>query len=290
VKTIVFTDPHITEDSLSELEGVFTEILRYSKEAPILICVGDYYDKKNPSSREIDFGTKWAMKFSKVFKTFYMITGNHPEIDKKISSVSYLEYLGIVICEELIFDNVYYGHYMVKESTCGFNESKSSIELTDAFKLSILGHQHSWQRIIDDNGSIIHPGSCRYVDFGEASDKGKNILLVDACDYVMIRLTKTRPMYEVSSVTQLVPLPKEAQVRVVYTDFNAFLAEADLLEKYKSEFYKFKTKFSFTNIPNAQEVNVDNSTKDIIDKWLDGISNEEVKAELIAEFKNSGVY
>lgn len=289
-KYIVFTDPHIEESCLEELEQVFREISWHSKGRPVLVCVGDYYEKKNPSAREIAFGTKWAMTFKKAFADFIMVAGNHPAVDATISGVSYLEYLGITVVEDIELEGTYYGHYMVKESLCGFNESHEGTDLANKHKLSILGHQHSFQIIKwnDINGIIVHPGSVRYVDFGEAGDKGKYILVVEDADFQEIRLNNVRQMIEVDSVKKLASIPREAQVRVVYTDFNAFVAEADSLEKLKSTFFKFKVKFNFNNTPQINQVNLNTSNTEIITKWLNNIQNAEVKAELEAEFKKSG--
>jgi DNA repair exonuclease SbcCD nuclease subunit len=288
-RIICFTDPHIEESCLEELEQVFSQILRYSKEAPDLVCVGDYYEKKNPTSKEIDFGIRWAIKFKKVFQQFYMITGNHPEIDKKISSVSYLQYLGIEVSEDLVLDNTYYGHFMVKESACGFNESKEGSELASVFQLSILGHQHSYQSIsFNSGGTVLHPGSVRYVNFGEVCDKGKYILLVESGYFSQIRLTKVRPMIQVNSIKDLVTVSKNTQVRIVYNDLDSFLMESSELEKTKNEFFKCKVKFNFVE-DNTSKPTENLDKKDIIEKWLETIKNEEVKAEIVTEFKAIGI-
>jgi len=290
LKHIVFTDCHIEESCLEELDKVFTEILRYSKEAPILVCVGDYYEKKNPSAREIEFGTKWAIKFLSSYKMLYMVTGNHPAIDYTISSVTYLKHLGVEVVDDIVLDGVYYGHFMIKESTCGFNEPADGVDLSNNYKLSVLGHQHSYQVIDYPNGSsIVHPGSVRYVDFGEVDNKNKYILFVDECGFKAIRLTKVRPMVEVNSVADLFNIPQEYQVRVVINDFGQFLKEANDLEKYKSHFFKFKIKLNFQNNPVTNIASQNNDTTEIINKWIDNIKDIDVKAEIINEFKKVGI-
>jgi len=287
LRHIIFSDSHIEENCLSELEQVFLEILRYRKEAPILVCTGDYYEKKNPTAREIEFGTKWAKKFVDTFAEFYMITGNHTDIDEKMSSVSYLSHIGVHVSKELVLDDTYYGHFMVKESSCGFNEKEEGSELTSVFELSILGHQHSFQVIaMNSGGSIVHPGSCRYVDFGEVKDKGKYILLNDTRTFQQIRLNKVRPMLEVNSVKALENVSRDAQVRLVIDDLDQFLTEINDIEKIKSEFFKFKTKLNFTSKAISS-----NSlrTDDIIQDWLNNINHQEVKNEIQIELKNAKI-
>lgn len=285
---IAFTDCHITEKSIPELEGVFQEILKYSKEAPCLVCVGDYYDKKNATPREIDFGTKWAMKFKQAFKDFYMVTGNHPDVDGVISSVSYLSYLGITVVEDIELDGTYYGHFMVTESAGGWNESRQGSELLDAYRLSVLGHQHNYQEIGNDGSRIIHPGSVRYVDFGEVTDKNKYILLVDDCTYRQIRLTKCRPMFEVNTTKDLTKYPKDAMIRVVINDFNQFLAEANDLEVWKDKFFEFKVKIEFNSTPSPIQYSTA-SNNDLISRWVNDIDNLEVKEEIIRELEKANL-
>ena len=281
----VFTDPHIEESCLVELDKVFQEILLYSKGKPILICVGDYYEKKNPTPKEIDFGTKWIMKFKQAFKHFVMVTGNHPEVEKNISTVSYMKYLGVEVVPEIVIEGTYYGHYMVKESLCGFNETKEGKDLTDKYELSILGHQHTYQVISIGTGRIVHLGSCRYVDFGEAKDRFKYIMLVEDCDFREVALQSVRPMIDVYSVAGLDKLDGTTQVRVTYKSFSQFLAEANQLETHKTKFFKFRVKMDFQNVPQQTTINTNNSNVEIVRKWLDKISNPEVKAELEKEFQ-----
>ena len=281
MKAIVFTDPHVEEKAIPELEGVFKEILKYSKETPVLICVGDYYEKKNPNAREIEFGTKWAIKFKQAYPQFYMVTGNHPDIDGKISSVSYLEHLDIKVVPELVFDNTYYGHYMVQESKCGFNEPLTAGELSSKYELSILGHQHSYQ---DINGVVIHPGSIRYVDFGEVTDRGKYIMLVDECTYLQIRLNLVRPMYEIASVKDITNIPTHASVRIVISSVSQLLSEIDRINAIKGNYYNLVTKMTFDTIDTAQLGQVVAINKqDILNNWVNDIVNLEVKDLIIQE-------
>jgi DNA repair exonuclease SbcCD nuclease subunit len=290
MRAICFTDPHITEKSIPELEQTFTEILRLSKEAQCLICVGDYFDRKNPNAVEIEFGTKWAVKFKKSFNSFIMITGNHPDVDGKLSSVSYLEHLGINVYPELLIEDVFFGHFMLKESICGFNETTSLADLTNRAKLVILGHQHSMQEIKEGNCKAIHPGSCRYVDFGESKDKNKYVILIGDATYLLIRLDKVRPMVEVDSVHKLVNVPRNAMVRVIIRDFNQFLSETDNIKKIEKEFFEFKLKLDFTTTSSSTTPTSTSTTnKKIIDKWVLGIKNVEVKNEIINELKKAGL-
>jgi len=286
MQQIVFTDSHIQEDCLEELDKVFSEILTYSKGKPVLVCVGDYYEKKNPTPREIDFGTKWVIKFKQAFKNFIMVTGNHPDIDGKISTVSYMSYLGIEVVPDLTLDGVHYAHYMVKESLCGFNESREGSQLATNYALSILGHQHTPQIITIGSSRIIHLGSCRYVDFGEAQDKSKFIAVINNGQFQEIALKSVRPMIDVSTVIGLDSLSPTTQVRVVYRNFNQFLAEADKLPIYEKKFWKFRVKHDYSNVVQPVAVNLVNTDKEIVRKWINKINDQDIRRELESEFKD----
>jgi len=251
--------------------------------------VGDYYERNNPTAKEIDFGTRWAKTFKQQFKRFVMVAGNHTAISKDMTSVTYLRHFDIEVVEDIVLDGTYYGHFMVQESLCGFNEKRTAHSLLEKYELSILGHQHTYQIIKNDADMIVHPGSCRYVDFGEASDRNKYILYVEDCSFREIVLTKVRPMEDVHSVAELIKLTPEHQVRVIFDDFQQFLAEANDIEKYKSRFFKFKTKFNFISQSAVPSINTHNTTQQIVTAWLNSIIEPEVREEITKEFKKVGI-
>lgn len=287
MKVIVFTDPHIEEKNLPELEKIFNEILGLSKHSKTLICVGDYFDKKNPSATEIDFGTKWAIKFLKAFDKFEMVIGNHPEISDKMSSVTYLSHLGVKLHDYLVMDGTYYGHFMIKESLCGFNEKLSYNDLS-GYKLSILGHQHSFQEIALDKHKVIHLGSVRYVDFGEVNDKHKYVCLVDEGEYKLIILNNTNRMSEVTSVAEVNKLPEDAKVRLVIKSFKDFILQSDLIEQLKNKYSNLKIKLDFTK-NDTEGVMVENDNENIIGDWLKTIKDDEVRS-IIEDFLGKANY
>jgi DNA repair exonuclease SbcCD nuclease subunit len=287
MRNIVFSDPHVDEESIIELEQVFKEIISYKKHADALICVGDYYDKKNPSSVEIDFGTKWVSIFKKEYPEFIMIEGNHPKVSDDISSVKYLKHYGVSVVNDLILDESYYGHFMIKESECGFDESLTyaDLEKIHSVKRFILGHQHTFQEF----KQMLHPGSCRYVDFGEVKDRHKYIFLVEDGNILPIMLNKVRPMYEVNSIKELEQLPENAQIRIIVNDFEQFKKEINTIEAYKDKFFKFKIKFNFDRAVNTQIINPLQNTNEIILKWLNSINDIDVRTEIATELKEEGI-
>jgi len=118
---LVFTDPHITEDSIDELNINFSELLSNKSDTckpTTCICVGDFYDKKRPSPKEINFGTKVAVTLKQTFKKCIMIRGNHAEIDD-VSNVDYLSHLGWEVYDELNYNNWFFGHFHTEKYSLG---------------------------------------------------------------------------------------------------------------------------------------------------------------------------
>ncbi len=101
MKTLLFSDPHIDTNSIDELNVIFKEIINFNADS--LIMLGDYYDRgshpddrRRPSAREIEFGTRWAYKFKQKYKDVVFLTGNH-DLDRDYSTISYLQYLNIIL-------------------------------------------------------------------------------------------------------------------------------------------------------------------------------------------------
>lgn len=294
-KKLILGDTHIEKSCFDELENVFTEVLKNKKGCGAIICLGDYYDKKNPTASEIEFGTKWAAIFKKEFGRFIMIEGNHPAIDDTSSSVKYLKHCGIELYDDTLFDSVYYGHYMVQESLCGFGETKTALDLVTLYPLSVLGHQHSFQEINLPNelGSIVHLGSCRYVDFGEAKDPAKVFAIEENGQLTIVPLHSVRPMKVVDNVSECEHLPPHYQVCLDIKSFAQLKRESSQIEMYKSKFFKFKVKFSFVKQQATLVLDGNSSVKvdvgDIVNKWLGTVADEEVRAELVNQMKLEGI-
>ena len=149
-KTLCFTDSHITDSSIYELDNlVFPEILSHSKDVDKIICLGDYYNKARISPTELSFGTKWAKEFS--VKEFIMLEGNHPSISDTISSVNYLQYLNIKVAEDYVDNKIFYGHFMteesektgrlhLKEATEVFSKYEKYVKDVEQYEIALLGH------------------------------------------------------------------------------------------------------------------------------------------------------
>ena len=102
--SLIFSDLHIDEESIGELRETLKEIIGYK--ADNCIVLGDFYNKRHSTPLEISFGTEMIVKLLSTYGNVSLLTGNHEEIDPKMSSIDYLKYLGATIySDEVIIDN-----------------------------------------------------------------------------------------------------------------------------------------------------------------------------------------
>jgi hypothetical protein len=71
-------------------------------------------------------------------------------------------------------NHLFCGHFSIKESACNY-DAKLSKEAFKEYLYVFLGHVHSYQLI---KPNIVHLGSCRYINFTEAEDKQKIVVLI----------------------------------------------------------------------------------------------------------------
>ncbi len=277
---IIMTDPHITESAIPELENIFKEI--FKQNADMLICVGDYYDKKRPTAKEVIFGTKWAYFFKKRFKKVIFLRGNHDRT-RDISAIDYLLYLGIEVVDEYIDkDNIYYGHYMVNESKYGYGTAKCGIKELSKYRFVILGHMHSYQ-ILSKNA--IHLGSVRYCNFNESKDERKYIMIFfNGINGQRMSLDSPIPMKDVTSIKELLKINKNTKVRLIIKSYQQFKEEVNEIAKYKDKFVEFKLKLQLEDvIPNKEDKLKDMKERKLIDvlrQGIEKIEDEDVKTLL----------
>jgi len=283
---IIFSDPHVTESSINELEGIFTGIVRkYAASKNLLLCAGDFFDKKRPTPLEIKFGAKWAKRFNIQFKKFVMLTGNHPTIDDTITSVDYLYYIDTIIRKSIIIEEVYIGHHFINGSSKAFNEPVVPLEIRK-YRYVLLGHQHQPQKINDNS---YHIGSCRFTTFGELDSEPKRVAVIDGEDLKWELLTEVIPIKEVFSVEELKKVDKNTKVRITYTDFNKFKEEVSELTILKKDFIQYKLRLDFpppttTSLP-PNPLSGGRNFLSLINRWIDTIEDKEIKELIKDEFK-----
>lgn len=283
MKTLIFTDSHISIDSLEELNNIFKEIISYSAER--LIMIGDYFHKKNPTTKEILFATRWATEFKKKYKDIIWVRGNHDKI-QEISSVDYLKYLDLNVVDDYTDENNnYFGHFMVVGSWQGFEEKISAIMLQNKYNFILLGHQHSFQQFSD---KMFHLGSCRFVSWGESRDKNKQIALIDDDSILFIPLHSPIPMIDVVSALELDNIDKMTKVRFIINDFNTLQKIVNQIKNLKEKFISFDIRIDIKlETANREDsfIQEDNIKILLMKKINDEKLDAKVKEIIIAELK-----
>ncbi|KKN07096.1 hypothetical protein LCGC14_1070640 [marine sediment metagenome] len=287
---LVFADPHITDKNLKELDTVFCEIDRYLERGETLICLGDWYHNKRLTATELEFGTSWVSYFNNTAGIFYMIRGNHPMVnfDKDESSVEYFKHIGIRVVEDLILNNMYFGHKMTEKSDMFFNLNVPSLSRYDIttkelkkYRYSFLGHQHGFQ-IIDKN--IYHIGAIIYNTFGEVKCEGRYIVKIEERP-IIIQLKIPIPMIDIMNIKDLDNTSKNTKVRFIFNNFQNFKNNISKIQKYKKKFVEFKIKY---DIEKKTEINIAIKKRNfgnLVEKWLANIKDIDIKKELEYEFK-----
>lgn len=286
---LIWTDPHINEKSIPELERIFREI--YRREADELLMLGDYFDSKRPTAKEIIFGTKWAILFKEKYKRVIFLRGNHDKT-KDISAIDYLQYLGIEVLDDYVDeDNNFYGHFMTNESKFEYGTYKYTIkELKEKYNKVYLGHQHSFQELLKNR--FYHISSCRYVSFAEVSDESKYIVRLGEKEE-FLPLQSPIKMVDVKSINELIDRDFEhCKVRLIISSFDQFKREINQIPKYKNKYPEFKLKLQFNDIGNdnykkigKMEVNKHKNLQTIITQYIDKIEDKEVKELLKGQIK-----
>ena len=287
---LIIGDTHIVDEALDELELIFKEIDSYIEVDEPIVQLGDLFDKKRPSPKEIDFTTKWITHFQEKTNYITVLRGNHPTIDDKTSSVEYLQWLGISLTDELETINLYCGHFIVNESIMNFNNTTKSIKELEKFKYVFLGHQHHPQ---DLGNNRYHLGSVRYTSFGELNSDKKKIArlkgtLTTPTSLEFIELKSPIPLVEVFSISELEDVDFSSKVRLTIKTFEQFKNDMGKVQKWKDKFKAFKVKLDFTNNPaEVKKIDKVDNLRTVIEKWLAEINDVDVKKELEEEFNET---
>ncbi len=284
---IIFGDPHIEEKNIDELEDIFSEIIFLKNDKyEDIVCLGDYYHNNRPTAREIEFGTKWAVKFT-TDRNFVVLRGNHPRVSvtEKLSSVEYLKYLDVIVENDLIWENTYFAHKETEKSEMFYGREHShpdyfvSTKDLEKYRLVLLGHQHKFQQI---STTIYHLGSCIFNSFNELDHKRKYIVKL-ADKLKLIELKSPIPMLEVKSVKELDKVDSKTKVRLKFESFEQFKKEINLIKK--DRFYQFKIKLDFSQSTTTTKKSGGN-LQSLISSWLKNIEDKDIQSILKGEFIN----
>lgn len=282
--SIIIGDPHINDSSIEELENIFQEILKLKGDR--LICLGDWFDKNKPSPSSLFFGTKYAQKFLKRFKEFVILRGNHDQMNS-VNAIDYLEFLGIKVVDNFIDENNnFYGHFMVHQSNLQYGTGKCGIKDLKKYNKCLLGHQHDYQKLSEN---IYHLGSIRYCSFNEINQKHKVIAILEDDKLSFKKLESPIPMKEVSSILELGKIDERTKVRIIFKNFKTYKNNINKLSQFKDKFCDIKIKLDFTEEKKeiVKSEHKKKNKKDIIESYLKGIEDVEIREILKEEFNET---
>jgi len=173
---LLFSDIHITQDSLQECNKIFDEIISLCQKHNVekIICLGDSFDNIKPSSIEMDLFAHFVVKCARPI--VLIAAESHESITSSESVINHFGVLNDKITVVKSYEDgqhLFCGHFMVKEAKYGINATHNKKEFNH--KYVFLGHQHSFELI---KPNICQLGSCRYVTFAEWQDK-KVVALIE---------------------------------------------------------------------------------------------------------------
>jgi len=174
---LIFSDLHLTQNSLVECKEILDEIITLCNQYVIdnVIDLGDTFDNIKPASSELDLFSSFIKKLN---RPITILAANSHESESEVISIinhfGLLNEMVTVVKEYKDGNHLFCGHFIVKEAKKNFSTTISKYDLK--YKYVFLGHQHSYE-IIKPN--ICQLGSCRYVNFDEAGDKQKVIVIIE---------------------------------------------------------------------------------------------------------------
>lgn len=274
MKILISSDYHIRESDNKECSLVLAELLDIIKTEGISQhwILGDIFDTVHPSPQDLDLFSKFIKDAN--LPTSIVVARSHESISQDVSVLNHFGLLNERV--QLYFERaelapadykVLLGHFMVKESLCGFQESISLSDLK-GYKKIFLGHQHRYQMIAKDYA--YHIGSIRFVNFDEAQDDTKYVGILDlnpvARDLRLKKLTTPIPMQDIhyaspakktqpaarsiesegELVAYLNSVPAATKLRIIIGDFDHFKSFLKISAQFRAKFYQFKEKKDFT--------------------------------------------
>jgi len=309
---LIFTDLHISKDSLDECIVIQDEIIALCNEADIdtVINCGDTFDSLKPSSQELDVFANFVSKLNR--KLYIVVANSHESETPKESILNHFSILHPLVqtAKEFIFDDyLYCGHFIVKEAQINFGATKTKEDMKQ-YKLNFLGHSHHFE-VIKPN--VCQLGSSRFVSFDEAEDKQKVVALVrgyrqNAEKTTFVRLKSVYPMqvlligqslktapinppqkafFLAEGQKTLLELDPKTKIKVKIQDFDTFKSYLTLEPQFQSKFVKYVRENDFELTSNNPEQEKDNkSLEENLDIYLkENNINSDVQQILREEIK-----
>lgn len=298
----IFSDLHITKESIPECKGIVEELCQ-EDQCHTLWFLGDTFHSKNARDKrlyaeEIEFFVWMLRKFNERFTRVLWLDGNHDQVTETLSLISFSKMLFPNIevvgrTHDLHYPTakhkIYLGHHQSSESGEFVSDPKYKVaDLDKGYDLWLLGDNHKHMKL---GKSGYHIGSARRVSFNEV-DYGRPVYGILDLKTLKIEFKPFQsaiPMQRVESMAELKKVAQngsQAQIQLVFKSFQTFIKNVDKLPDFEKKFHKFSVKHDYTKTygkkKNSKKVK---SFDEIFDKYLETVKNKRVR-ELILEAKN----
>lgn len=175
---LIFSDVHILEQDLPEIEVIFDELLLIKDKYCInkIIIAGDTFDKVNPTPKELNCFANFVKRVN--IPIILIAAQSHESISPTENILTHFGILksNLAVSSEYIDEkDLYVGHFIVKQSSSNFGGTVDK-ETLKQYKHVLLGHGHNFE-IIKPN--ICQLGSVRFIDFGENPEIHKKIAICE---------------------------------------------------------------------------------------------------------------
>jgi len=313
---LLFSDLHITKESLEECREILREIVNLCIEYKInkIINLGDTFDSYKPGSAELDLFSQFIVDCG---KPIVLIAADSHESTTHEESI--LNHLGMLNNSIRIVksyedgEHLFCGHFSIKESPKNY-DAKLSLKDLKKYKHVYLGHIHSFYQ----KEHITGIGSCRFVSFDEANDTKGIILITDYKGvnekHTFIPLKSPIPMVQLDlckkkenkldswdQAQKKVPkkgffaqnssnfealcqyldkLKPKTKVKVLIHDFKNYHNFLDVEDKYKQKFIKFVRENRFELFNSTPLFGEEKDTKNLQESFEAYSKEKEINAEI----------
>jgi len=301
MKLLITADFHIDENKyLEDTESALHFVAgRVSDNSPdYLVILGDIFNKRKPTPRELKVFNQWLMVVRKcVANQIVILEGNHDR-DVTISSLRYLQDLFVdkikVVTPPYRLGKFYFGHEQVVGATADNNivlrEGVSLEKLIDSnpeCAVFAFGHFHksqelfSYQKYLTQRPFCFYAGSITRTNFSERDDVKKLWIFEEEALLKTVDIPN-RPMFQFDVALQEncnADLPIDdldltgALVKIVFSGTKKVLAQLDT-KLVKALFFEQK---KVKNLKIAY--NVINNTVSRNENFTESMSEKEALAE-----------
>jgi DNA repair exonuclease SbcCD nuclease subunit len=279
---LIFSDIHIEKKSLEECKIILNEILDLCLKNNItkVISLGDNFDGLYPEPECQDLLADFIKKINREF--IVIIADSHESQSKTISELNHYSILNenVKTYKEYIEDNIFFGHFAVKESKKGFGSKVSTKDLKQYRKV-FLGHVHTFEKFDE----IYQLGSTRFVNFDEKDDKKVVAILnnfgtqEETTNFIELKTPYKMKQFDIDGnlkevLKELDNLDGKTKVKIRIFRFEDFKNYINKEKEYEQKFIKYirENKFITNEIKEKKETN----TKKIKDVFMDYLSKNNI--------------